>query len=123
MTEPQDGAWCHIEIAADDVEKAKNFYGECFGWKFTDIPDLNYHIYTTREGHIGGGLVKKPEGFPNQMLNYVYVEDIDAASERVKNNGGRIVQPKGEVSETGWYTVVADPEGNVFGLWQRMDPS
>ncbi|WP_241451454.1 VOC family protein [Arsenicicoccus dermatophilus] len=26
----------HFEIHVDDLERAKRFYGECFGWQFQD---------------------------------------------------------------------------------------
>ncbi|MHC4550319.1 MAG: VOC family protein [Planctomycetota bacterium] len=120
MTEPADGAWCHIEIAAQDVDRAKRFYGECFGWTFQDVPQLQYHLYSTGEGGIGGGLMQASAEFPKHMLNYVNVSDLDAAAGRVENHGGKVLQPKTEVPQTGWFTVVSDPEGNVFGLWQSM---
>ena len=120
MQMPSEGALCHVEIAVNDVAKAKAFYSECFGWSFTDIPNLNYHIYQTGEGGIGGGLMQRPEGFPSHMVNYINCADVDAAAQRVENNGGKIVQPKQEVPQTGWYILVTDPEENLFGLWQGM---
>ncbi|MHC4136136.1 MAG: VOC family protein [Planctomycetota bacterium] len=118
MQQPPIGAWCHIEIAAQDVDRAKKFYGECFGWKFQDMPEMAYHLYTTGEGGLGGGLMKAEPGFPNHMVNYICVDDLDAATHRVENNGGKVVKPRTEVPQAGWFTLVNDPEGNLFGLWE-----
>jgi predicted enzyme related to lactoylglutathione lyase len=116
---PAPGAWCHIEIGAKDPQAAKKFYGECFGWQFTEVPQMNYILYQTGEGGIGGGIM--PQGdYPQQMINYVYVDDVDAAAQRVTNNGGKVIKERTEVPQTGWFAIVADPDGNTFGLWQGM---
>jgi len=119
MTNPQEGIWCHIEIPCQDVERAKTFYGECFGWQFQSMPGMGYTLYS-KEGGIGGGMFQKPDEMPQQMVNYILVDDVDAAVKRVQNHGGCLVKEKTEVPQTGWFAIVADPEGNGFGLWQSM---
>ena len=32
--------------------------------------------------------MQRPEGFPNHMVNYINCADVDAAAQRVENNGG-----------------------------------
>ena len=36
----------HFEIPVNDVERARKFYSECFGWKFTKapMPGLEYWL-------------------------------------------------------------------------------
>ena len=41
MAEMKEGQWCHVEIPAADPMKAQRFYGEVFGWKFTEIPQMD----------------------------------------------------------------------------------
>ena len=77
QTKLNPGAWCHVEIAVDDVERAKQFYDNCFGWSFQDVPALAYILYTTAEGGIGGGIMKRTDEYPRHMANYVLVEDVD----------------------------------------------
>jgi predicted enzyme related to lactoylglutathione lyase len=120
MAQPPTGAWCHVEIAAQDVERSKKFYTECFGWTFQDVPEMGYAFYSTGEGAVGGGLMKAEPGFPKHMVNYVYVDDVDAATQRVENHGGKVVRPRTEVPQAGWFVLVTDPDGNLFGLWQSM---
>jgi predicted enzyme related to lactoylglutathione lyase len=38
--------------------------------------------------------------------------------ERVIERGGSVVREKTAVPKTAWYAVVADPEGNVFAIWE-----
>ena len=117
---PPYGTWCHVEIGADDVARAKKFYGDCFGWTFRDIPEMEYALYETGEGGIGGGMMKRNENMPRQMVNYAFVEDVEASAKRVEECGGAVVMEKTEVPGAGWFSVVSDPEGNVFGIWQGM---
>jgi predicted enzyme related to lactoylglutathione lyase len=112
------GAWCHIEIPAASVDAAKRFYGGLFGWKFTDVPEMKYVIYSSGDGEVGGGFFNPPEGTPKQITNYVTVTDLDESVNRVNELGGKICSERMEVPGMGWFRIVSDPEGNNIGLWQ-----
>lgn len=115
------GMWCHIEIPSSDPAVAKSFYGDVFGWTFQEVPigDTTYHLYHTGEGGIGGGIWNPPEGMPRQMINYINVEEIGPIAERVAANGGAVLVPEQEVPGIGWFSILADPDGNPFGVWKQ----
>lgn len=123
MQMPDPGAWCHIEIAADDVAKIQAFYGNCFGWTFQHIPEMEYTIYQTGKGGIGGGIMKRKEEMPRQHMNFVNVTDLDASAAKVAAEGGRVVKERTEVPGAGSFVIALDPEGNAFGLWQGAEGS
>ena len=53
----------HIEIPAPDLGAARAFYGEMFGWTFTEAgPD--YMIFNAGKDSVGGGFDRQME--PNQ---------------------------------------------------------
>ena len=114
------GMWCHVEIPVSDHGKAKAFYGEVFGWTFqdTEMPGMKYTLYMTGDGGIGGGMMNFPEGMPKHMINYVLVEEIEPALEKIEKNGGKMIVPKTEVPGAGWFSLVSDPDGNAFGIWK-----
>ena len=116
-----NGMWCHIEIPTKNAEKSKSFYGNLFGWTFQDVPmgDKNYTLYFTGNGGIGGGIFDPPEGVPRQMVSYINVEEIEPIVEKAEKNGGKVLIPKQEVPGTGWFALVADPDGNAFGVWKQ----
>ncbi len=119
-TPPQLGTWCHIEISGktkEEVQACRSFYSEIFGWKFQDVPDMSYVMYEANGG-IAGGLHALGDDAPGHHINYVLVDEIEASVEAVEKNGGRVVVPKQDVHNFGSFTWVADPAGNVFGLWQ-----
>ncbi len=114
--------WCHVEIPATDVARARGFYGTVFGWKFTHIPQMDYTLYATGDGEIGGGLSLPQPGAPQMLVNYVNVTSIEATAAKIEAAGGAVLQPKFEVPGAGWISIVQDTEGNVFGLWKGMNP-
>ncbi len=52
----------HFEIHAADPERVQRFYGALFGWSFTPLAGMPYHLIRTGtdgEPGIGGGLVRR----------------------------------------------------------------
>ena len=68
----------HFEIPCDDMERAKKFYGEIFGWRIFDIPDMGYTMVHTaptdeqgmiqEKGVINGGMTKRDETAKTPVL-------------------------------------------------------
>jgi hypothetical protein len=55
-------------------------------------------------------------------VHYVHVDSLDEAVNQVLQLGGAVLRPKAAVPKTAWYAVLADPEGNIFAVWQA-DPT
>ncbi|GAA4470043.1 VOC family protein [Nemorincola caseinilytica] len=117
----------HFEIQADDVMRAKTFYEKCFDWKIDMIMTkekggMDYWGLNTGPADsrgINGGLYQRPAD--NKITTFdctLEVDDIDAAIETVKANGGTIQGEKMEVPGIGWAVTAYDTEGNRFGMLQ-----
>lgn len=108
----------HIELHSKDVEKSKKFYTGMFGWKLEEIPGMDYTIVNVGEG-TGGGIMKNPmpEDRDN-WLPYIMVDDVGASTKKAESLGATIVTDVTEVPDMGWFSVIADPTGAAFGLWQ-----
>lgn len=113
----------HFEIPADDIERAKKFYNELFGWEISAPPGFeDYWFVMTKEDDGGpgmnGGMMKRqnPEHRP---MNYIDVEDVDEYAAKVVELGGQVVMPKTPVPKMGWFVVCVDTENNCFGIWQE----
>ena len=116
-------SFMHVELQTKDVDKAKKFYQGIFDWRFEDMPMGNGMSYTgihVGEG-TGGGMWTNPAApnGPSHWLAYVNVDSIDATVDKVRSLGGTVVQPKTEVPDMGWYSVITDPTGAMLGLWQN----
>ncbi len=116
------GSIVHIELPVKDRDRAKKFYGDLFGWKFQDVPEMDYTLFETANGP-GGGLFVPQEGqFDKGALNYILVEDIDAKSKEIEAAGGEVIGPTVEMPGRGWWAVFRDPEGTTLAIFQSAPP-
>jgi uncharacterized protein len=114
------GQIVHIEIPADDTEKAREFWGSLFGWQFEAFPGPSeYHM--TRISEQTGGAITNMEPGKQGPRAYFDVDDINAGAAHIKELGGEANEPM-PVPNMGWFSTCRDPHGNEFGLWQT-DPS
>jgi predicted enzyme related to lactoylglutathione lyase len=129
------GNIAYFEIPADDIERAKKFYMEVFGWDIRKFPmegvSPDYQsVMTGKPVNVktpgyevtqlnAGGMSKRM--FPNQPItSYVQVEDIGEALEKVKAGGGKQHGEITKIPNVGTIAFINDSEGNVLGLWQPM---
>ncbi len=119
----------HFEIPADDVERARKFYGELFGWKiekFSGPTPMDYWGVTTgaepgEMGLLNGGMMKRQA--PEQQITiYINVPSVDEYADKVTKLGGQVCFPKTAVPGMGYFAVCLDPEKNGFGIWE-VNPS
>jgi predicted enzyme related to lactoylglutathione lyase len=111
----------HIELQTKDIAKSKAFYGELFGWKLEDISmsgGSSYTMINVGEG-TGGGMFQNPNPeVPPFWLAYVGVDDIQAMTAKAKALGATVAHEVMEVGDFGWLSVLVDPTGAAFALWQ-----
>jgi len=108
----------HFEIPAQDTNRAREFYGNLFGWQFDSMEGpTEYHM--TRLGEDTGAAVFP--GDTGAIRIYFEVDDINAGAARVNELGGKADDPQ-PVPGMGWFSTGEDTEGNPIGLWQT-DPS
>ena len=124
------GRVIHFEIHVDEMERAKKFYGEVFGWLFQDWSDYAGMPYwgavtgDEKEPGINGALMLRQSVQPeaNQGLNaYVCtigVENYDIIEDDIIKNGGRVAMPKSALTGMAWQGYYFDTEGNIFGIHQ-----
>ncbi|WP_138442123.1 VOC family protein [Sinomonas susongensis] len=124
------GKVVHFEIPADDMDRAKAFYSEAFGWNMMPVPEMDYTMVGTtpsnesgsplEPGSINGGMYTRNDQFPRTPVVTLDVADIDTALAKVEQLGGKTVAPKMPVGEMGFAAYFQDPEGNVLGLWETI---
>lgn len=120
------GVPSRIDLATPDVEAAKSFYGELFGWSFddraTDTDGVNYTM-CNKGDKAAAGIMKLSEemaasGMPPTWSTYVTVTDAEATAAKVEGAGGMVLQPPMDVMEDGRMAVIADPAGAAIAMWQ-----
>ena len=121
-TAPEIGEASWHELMTTDAPAAMTFYKQVFGWQPSETMDMGpagkYQMFNRPHGMIGGIMNKPPEmaNVPPNWLIYFRVPDVDAAVERVKANGGRIVSGPMEVPGGDKVATAVDPQGATFGL-------
>jgi len=117
------GKFVWFDLLTDDVETAKQFYGELFGWQFQDNGDDN-PIYTTvlDNGLPIGGIVAsdqlKQEVKSSRWLSYLSVPDVDAAVAYIEAQGGTVHAKGTDFPQRGRVAVVNDPQGALLAFVQ-----
>jgi len=124
------GRIVHFEIHVNDMERAKAFYGEVFGWSFQDWSDYAGMPYfgavtgNENEHGIDGALMQRQSAPPEtgQALNAfactIGVENFDLTEAKIIENGGKLAMPKYALPGMAWQGYYIDPEGNTFGIHQ-----
>jgi len=110
-----------FEVPADNVERAKQFYGELFGWKIEKFPGpMDYwHIDTGgADATPDGGLLKRQNPGQQGITNYIGVASVDQFVAKVQKLGGKVCLPKTAVSQMGYFAICQDTENNTFALWE-----
>ncbi|MGC4001332.1 MAG: VOC family protein [Anaeromyxobacter sp.] len=115
--------FAYAELHSPQVPRVRAFYGELFGWTFTEfpVPGKFYAEIATGEGFPGGLTDPQPElrQFTG-WLTYVKVDDLAAATEQARRLGATIVKANVQVPDAGAYTWLIDPAGAALGLWQPI---
>jgi predicted enzyme related to lactoylglutathione lyase len=108
-----------------DAVAAMKFYSEVFHWQPGETMDMGdmgkYYMFNRSHGMIGG-MMNKPPAMANVPPNwaiYFRVPDINAAVERIKAGGGRILNGPMEVPGGDQVVNAMDPQGAAFSLHQK----
>ena len=108
----------HIDIPVSDMERAKGFYGELFGWQIAEMPGFEgYPMWQAPNKISGGGLAPRDDDF-TQPRSYVEVDSIDDTLAKATAHGGEVVLAKAAIDENSWWAAFRDPDGNVVGLYE-----
>lgn len=108
----------YVELTVTDLEQAKRFYTEAFGWRFNDYGP-GYAGIQSPQGEAApevGGLRTDQEVRAGGPLLLLYSTDLDRSVEAVKNAGGQVVNGPYEFPG-GRRFHFTDPSGNELGVW------
>jgi predicted enzyme related to lactoylglutathione lyase len=120
-SEPLLGKVIWHDLITEDLDSARNFYGELLGWSFENFSggrDKEYVV--ARKGDvIVAGLLKIQASTDGEnysrWLPYMSVDDVDAALSRSIAGGASVAVTARNVS-LGRVAAIIDPQGAVIGL-------
>jgi predicted enzyme related to lactoylglutathione lyase len=122
VNEPNTYGW--NELLSSDIEAAKKFYAEMFGWVYQGMDMGHGDYWVVQGGESGGlaGLMGRPPGMPDEAPDawfvYFLVSDLNAVLEKAARTGGQALFGPESVPGVGVIATVGHPVGGVFALMQ-----
>ena len=110
----------NIEFAVSDIAVSRRFYGEAFGWRFTDYGPA-YCEFTdgSLTGSLTGGLAKAIGPVrPGGPLVILYADDLAETQRRLEAAGAHIVKPA-FAFPGGRRFHFTDPDGYELAVWSE----
>jgi len=115
-TPMKSATFVYTELSTHAARKAREFYGELFGWQYQDVPGPHQYALVQSGGQVIGGIAGGQKN--NQWLPYVGVADIKAATAKAKELGATAEVECRNFGDMGTASVLVDPTGARFALWQ-----
>jgi predicted enzyme related to lactoylglutathione lyase len=112
-----------VDLASPDVESAKSFYTQLFGWTAETVPapEAGGYTFFKKDGRVVCAV--GPAMDPNQppaWTTYVSTADAEATAKAVEGAGGKVMVPPFDVMDQGRMAVFQDPTGAFFSVWQPI---
>jgi predicted enzyme related to lactoylglutathione lyase len=126
----EPGAWTWNNLLTRDVDGAKDFYGQVFGWTTAQpkgAPDYiwNWQVDGQRWPEGLGGLMRMgtdmPPEAPPLWQVYLMLESTDEAVDRTKAAGGSLIFGPVDIP-IARFAVVFDPQGANVSLLESRYP-
>lgn len=114
------GRIIHVEIVADDHDRAAEFYRTVFGWQVTaaPVPD-GYLLAETGPGDGIDGAIMSNRYQSQPTIAWIEVDNLETTLDAARGAGGT---PVGEIQElpgVGRLSYLRDTEGVLVGLRQK----
>jgi predicted enzyme related to lactoylglutathione lyase len=112
--------FCHIVIPAPDLEKARLFYEQVFGWRVQEkVPGETYWFFES--GNVGGAFDGNLRPATRSVVLVLRVEDIASTLSLVAKYGGLVTRPPSLIGEAspGRDAYFRDPNGNELGIYSE----
>ncbi len=122
MTEIASNGFVWYELMTGDIEKAIAFYSPVVGWEIRDsgMPGMDYRMIGKGGKDIGGMMSWKSLGGdkPTKWVGHIHTPNVDAETSKVVADGGRQLQAPRDIPGIGRFSVVSDPQGAEYLLFQ-----
>jgi predicted enzyme related to lactoylglutathione lyase len=110
------------ELQTTDVDAARQFYREQFGWdtdEFMDMGEMGKYYFIHQGGQRIGALFNAANGQPPHFRFYFRVPSIAKAKQVAEAKGATIHMGPHQVPTGDWIVIGSDPQGAEFALVGR----
>ena len=113
------GRFVWNDLMAKDPARARTFYSELMAWTVEEVdmgPMGKYPMLKNKGVGLAGimPLTGMPAEVPSHWVQYVSVDDVDAACAQAPKLGGKVVVPAFDIPNVGRTALLQDPGGAVL---------
>jgi predicted enzyme related to lactoylglutathione lyase len=124
----------HLVLSVNDVDRAKQFYGDAFGWRphlewpgeyaELELPDNDWVGLFREDGYaasVGAPVEELKRGRYGGAELYVRVDDVEDSIASLRKAGAKSLSP---LARRGWgdeAAYFADPDGNIVAVARRVE--
>jgi predicted enzyme related to lactoylglutathione lyase len=115
-----NGTPCWVDLGTPDLDAARSWYSSVFGWTYSGgEPEYGgYAMCLKNDRKVAGMGPQMSSDDPPRWTTYFATDDADATVARATEAGGTVFAPPMDVGPHGRMAILADPQGNPFGIWQ-----
>jgi uncharacterized protein len=114
-----EGEPCWAEAVSPDMDTARRFYAEVFGWTFIQGESGESILCLKNDQPVAALTPPMSEaGGPPVWNTYLKTSDAVSTAERIEPAGGRLLTAPTETLGGSRILRASDPGGATFGLWE-----
>jgi len=112
----QTGSFVWFDLVTSDRAKARTYYEKLFGWKISKAAGEEDYDLITHRGTLIGGIAEIKGEEQAVWLGSLSIPDMQKAIAKVKQLGGKVLEPVQKVDDRGVIAIVEDNMGAAFVL-------
>jgi predicted enzyme related to lactoylglutathione lyase len=116
------------ELMTTDIDSARSFYSEVFGWAAEDasVHGMPYILFRDEHESCSGAMWlsegDRERGMTPNWVGYVGTRDVNTAVQRIQDSGGQLYVPPTEIPNVSRFAVVTDSQMAQIGLLRWLLP-
>lgn len=119
------GRFVWRELITPALEASRTFYSQLFDWAPATV-DMGgptpYTLFNAGAEQAAGMMAPMMPNVPPFWLDYITVEDVDAARAQVLALGGTAITEPMDIPNIGRFAIVQDPAGGTFAIFRGATP-
>lgn len=114
------GAFCWNELITNDIQAARAFYGDVFGWQFKEgkVGSGDYTVIEVAGKEVGGisPVPAKSPNMPPTWGTYITVENVEETLQKVEALGGKALMRPVQIPPNACFALIQDPQGATLAV-------
>lgn len=116
-----EGHPCWFDLMTRDPARVEDFYRAVFGWTLEDQgEDYDHYRMAYADGRAAAGIGTIPDDavYPPAWTVHFAVDDVDERTAAARELGAEIALDVREIPKMGRFSILQDPTGATFALWE-----